>query len=796
MPDVTSVGIYAFADCVKLSSVTLGALEVIDSYAFFNTPIDTFPEFAATLTSIGKYAFAYTDLTSVAIPDGITVLEGAFCECVKLESVTVGDNVILGKGAFMLGRDSVHLRYLTKNWEFIPTTLDGQNIYYHRYLSKLVSLTVGDGTVIGDSAFLGAASLIRANIGDGVEIGRMAFYNATSLADIDLSGVIRIGEMAFSGDVIYQYTDPYQQSPLVDDETGDYIYRYYSPVFTKVDLSSLSDAPELGEDGYALGKQAFQYCKSLVEVVFGDGVLTVPYMTFDNCAVLTTVNLGKVETVGESAFAYTSLLNVDLSSAALVSDYAFLYCEALETVKLASDATLCEGAFAYCEKLAVAEDLGMVSSIGAYAFAYTAITAIDLTNAVSVGDLAFMKPSPSDGNYSGVKLPPVTVTLGEKLETLGDNPFANCTLVPFSKVVTTTWNEVEYHETVYTYDVSEWVKVIDGSIYCVVPYGLELTTYAGLGNVAIVPEGTVRISAMAFAASDIIRVTLPHTLNSIGHKAFYDCTALGTVIFKSYEAPVLEEEFDQNYFFSGENFPDTNEYASGGVTYPGLGIISYPMYITLDATTGKFDYSTVYYGATFVDYIGHGADKLVMVAPSNGKHYDTFIMSQYFDTTIDGSVAADDGTIAAIEAIEALPTPVLLEHEALVVAARAAYDRLTSLEQKALVYNYSVLLTAETRIEAFKNTSTPEPDDGDKPSDTPTPPPVTPEEKDDGTLIAVLAIIEGVIILLAVGCGVRYVYVRRASNATAQASDKTTTKKDEAETTSVDEASEDGTTNE
>ena len=665
-------------------------------------------------------------------------------------------------------------------------------IYYHRYLSKLVSLTVGDGTVIGDSAFLGAASLIRAELGEGIEIGRMAFYNASGLADIDLSGVVRIGEMAFSGDVLYQYTDPYQQSPLYDEETGDYVYRYYAPVFTKVDLSSLSDAPELGEDGYALGKQAFQYCKSLVEVVLGDGVLTVPYMAFDNCSALTTVNLGKVETVGESAFAYTALVNLDLSSATLVSDYAFLYCEALKSVKLASEPILGEGAFAYCEKLTVAEDLGLVGEIGAYAFAYTAITNIDLTNAVSVGDLAFMKPSPSDGNYSGEKLPTVTVTLGEKLETLGDNPFANCTLAPFSKVVTTVWNEVEYPETVYTFDVSEWVKVIDGSLYCVVPYGLELTTYAGLGNVAIIPEGTVRISAMAFAASDVIRVTLPHTLNSIGHKAFYDCTALGTVIFKSYEAPVLEEEFDQNYFFSGENFPDTNEYAAGGVTYPGLGIIPYPMYITLDGTTGKFDYSTVYYGATFVDYIGHGADKLVMVAPSNGQHYDTFIMSQYFDTTIDGSVAADDGTIAAIEAIEALPTPVLLEHEALVVAARAAYDRLTSLEQKALVYNYSVLLTAETRIEAFKNTSGGDTDGDDTPVEPTPTPPAEPEKKDNDTLIAVLAIIEGVIILLAVGCGVRYVYVKRAGGKTA---DEAITK-NEAETTSVDEATEDGTTNE
>ena len=50
-------------------------------------------EFSAWLGEVqaslpeGKYAFSFTDLVSVTIPDGMTVSEGAFAECLKLEEV-------------------------------------------------------------------------------------------------------------------------------------------------------------------------------------------------------------------------------------------------------------------------------------------------------------------------------------------------------------------------------------------------------------------------------------------------------------------------------------------------------------------------------------------------------------------------------------------------------------------------------------------------------------------------------------------------------------------------------------
>jgi hypothetical protein len=99
--------------------------------------------------------------------------------------------------------------------------------------------------------------------------------------------------------------------------------------------------------------------------------------------------------------------------------------------------------------------------------------------------------------------------------------------------------------------------------------------------------------------------------------------------------------------------------------------------------------------------------KLIMVAPSNGQNYDSFIYAQYFNTSIPGDIAADDTTMAAIAAINALPDRVTLANEALVIAARAAYNKIGSAEQQALVTEYyQKLLNAENLIKAYKNTDT------------------------------------------------------------------------------------------
>ena len=712
IPSVSSVSSYAFAYCERLGSVELGALTFIGDYAFFRTSIDTVPSLDG-IDRIGAYAFAYTDVTGVVIRDGMTVGKGAFRECKSLASVIIGNGVTIEADAFRLDRET--------NFTSTPgsyTAPNGLKAYYYIYTSALHELVIGDDATIGSGAFMGAAELQTVTLGTGARIGDSAFYNTPGLTAIDLSSVKYIGSAAFSGDVLYEFADLNMVEPLIGPDR-EYVYRYYAPALSSVDLSSAT----------YIGVAAFEFCRSLTSVTLGDGITKIPERAFNYCEQLSRINLSGVRSVGESAFCEAALTEVDLSSAVTIDRYAFVNNADLVKVVFGNEGvTLDEGAFSYCEKLSEVVNFAGVSEIGDYAFAYTAIVHADLTGATRIGDFAFMKQTKT----------PFTVLLGERLVDIGDNPFAMCKLVPFETTVTDRFGNDEFTTTTRDYDISENVKVIGGMLYRVVPYGLELITYTGDDVMVSVADGTVRIAAQAFISTQITHVVLPATLRSIGHKAFYDCDKLTMVSFASYKAPVLEEEYDYSYWLSAENLPASGEYqyqdAYTGeiVIYSGLGIVPYFMWNATEAPT------VIYYGANFADYVGRVDQNIIMVKPTNGVGYDSFVLNHYFTLAVEGGAAADAITLAAIEAINKIPASVTLAHKDLVFAARAAYDKITSGTQRDLVSNFALLEAAEQMIEDLEYLA-----NGNKPTDS------TNSPKDDAADIrrALNAVIVVIVIL-------------------------------------------------
>ena len=675
-PQYDEYGNLAGVNPGRLRSVQLGQLTYIGEYGFCGIGMTTLPNISAS-AQIGKYAFCYSALTEVAIPDGMTVSEGMFMDCADLETVVIGDNVTIGKSAFSRNKD-----YIFR----VEYYREGENLYfYYVFETALKNLTIGDNVVIGESAFVNAASLEKVTLGENATIGYMAFYNNASLKEIDLSKALSIGDYAFSGDVYYICSDSTMQMAAISPE-GQYMYTYHAPAIEKVDLSAAE----------SVGAYAFAYCSDLTDVKLGDKITELPEYAFANCESLAKINLTNITSIGDYCFMECALTEADLPAVASIGKYAFANCQALTELKLnPNGSTVGEGAFGECVGLTDVQNLDCVTEIGAYAFINTSITNADLSAATSIGDFAFMKK----------EVTPFTVKLGNALVSLGDNPFAMCYLKPFSSVTVESFNGVDYEIPTYTYDISDTVKVIDGSLYCVVPSGLELVTYANLNpeNV-MVADGTVRITGMAFAGSDVKMVTLAYTVASIGHKAFFLCDDLKVVAFTSYNAPVLEEEFDSSYYESLEHIPGSGDYGTytdyvgNEVQIEPMGMIPYFMW---NATGGL--YSNVFYGANFVDYVGYVDNKLLMIRPSNGKGYDTYILGQYFDMAMvmDGATAADDNTLAFLAAISRLPERVNYEHKALVEAARELYNKITGLDQQYLARSgYSVLLNAEQRVSA------------------------------------------------------------------------------------------------
>lgn len=725
-PSVTKLLGYAFYNCSSLSQITLGTLTEIGEYAYYNTGITSLPSLE-NIKEIARYAFAFTNITSVDIPNDTVIGEGAFTECSKLASVKIGDNVKIGHSAF---KNSWN--WSIKQPQYILDTNYTTKVYYLHVPSSIVSLEIGDNVEIGNEAFYGSTELSAVTLGSGATIGRMSFYNCPKLSQIDLSKVVSIGESAFSGDEYQTFSSANGAGYGLDDE-GNYVYRSYASSFKIVYLDKVE----------SIGAYAFALCKDLVAVQLGGEIKEIPERAFKRATSLTIINLENVEKIGLEAFAETKLYEAKLLKATEIGEYAFAYCQSLISVTLNENGVILdEGVFTSCEKLLTVLNIDKVTHFGSYAFALTMVTYLDLSSAVELGDQVFLKDTATN----------VTVKLGNGLVSIGDNPFAMCIVEPFYITEADEFNGVSYETKNYTFDISDTVLVIDGSLYCRVPSGLELICYAGIDDsFAVVADNTVRITAYAFAGADVVRVKLPYTVNAIGHKAFYQCNDLVTVIFNSHIAPVLEEELDIDRF-TVFNVPASGEYEyydnDGNVlTTPGLGIIPYfmfnPMTYTQDYTAAN--YYSMYYGASFVNYIGEGNPNLIMIRPSNGQEYDSFILGQYFTTTIDGSVAAEKTTITAIEAINKLPERVQLSDEALVIAARAAYSKIAKQDQLALVTNYNKLLTAEQRIKAFK-------DEGKTP-DTEVVPPIENENAsaNGNTALVVLVIVEAVVIL---GAGV------------------------------------------
>lgn len=723
---VTKVGAYAFADCSNLTTATMPSLTEVGAYAFAGTALTQTPTLAK-VTKIGDYAFALTKLTSVTLADATEVGAYAFAFDVYLESVTIGDDVIIGEAAFYCPVEEYtydatgSLKYYdVYNYEVKDESGNVLETYsYYRYdysvgaYSSLIGLTIGDNVTIGNYAFFGNVKLESVTFGDGAKIGDFAFYNVANLKSVHLEKATEIGSYAFSGAStqdfwLYNNTWTYAyELTVIDGEiyVVDYKYSTFAPSFKEVDLTATVALGEgafcnnralsnvvIGENIGALvydedgnrvmdsvtgkakvvaGKLAvgtFAGCKALTNVVIPATVSELGDFAFNNSGV-TTINLDKITSIGKYAFMGTSLKNVSLVTGVEVGDWAFAYCYDL------SDVTNMEG----------------ISRIGAYAFMGAGLESVTLTNATYIGDFAFASSNVSE------------VVFGEKLVALGENPFFACAIVDFGKNEEGKLGDVIVEVTRNTtYDISETVKVIDGVLYQVVPKGLELVCYPLLkaGTEYVVEEGTVRISAKAFVGSSLTSVTLPVSLKAIGDKAFYACENLSVVVFKSYNAPILEEEYDTSYL-TMDNLPIPGYMGE----YEGLGISKYYMWNVTST------YSNFYFGANFVDYVGHIANPIVMVKPANGQNYNSFIFSQYFETVIQGNNAATDATLRVIALISAIPADITLDSETAIVAARTAYDALPSVEQKALVENYngqnyySLLTKAEGLLEYLKLSS-------------------------------------------------------------------------------------------
>ena len=400
--NVKSIGNYAFEYCSSLTSVTISdSVTSIGNSAFFGCSRLTSVTIPNSVTSIGECAFIRCrSLTSVTIPDSVTSIGGhAFCDCSSLESVTISGSVAsIDEYVF---KDCTSLTSVT-----IPESVTsiGSNAFYD--CSSLMSVTIPDSvTSIGAEAFKYCSALKTVTIPNSVtSIGAETFQNCGLTSVIIPDSVMEIGFNAFENCI-----------SLTSVTIPDSVTSIKSGTFQNcISLTSVT----VPNSVWVIGDHAFCACSSLESVTIPDSVTNIKDWAFCNCTSLASVTIpDSVTSIGGSVFSncrslesvtipdsVTSiglcvfnecykLKSVNIPDSVMdIGGYAFKYCTSLTSVTIPNSVTSIEaGTFQYCRSLESVTISDSVTSIGNSAFlGCSSLTSVSIPDSVtSIGEGAF-----------------------------------------------------------------------------------------------------------------------------------------------------------------------------------------------------------------------------------------------------------------------------------------------------------------------------------------------------------------------------------------------------------------------
>ena len=471
-PQVTSIGNYAFFNCVFLRTLTWhNNVASIGESAFEGSGLTGTLSIPNSVTTIGNHVFSgCSSLTQLIIPSSVTSIEAsAFRNCSGLTSVTIGNNV-----------QSI-----------------GDYVFYN--CNSLPSVTIPPSVAtLGNHAFNNCSNLTSVTI------------QSNALASANYGTTITLGSKF--GNQVTGYTIGPQVTAI-----GNYAF-YGCSGMTSV---------AIGNNVQSIGNNAFQGCSGMTSVAIGNSVTSIGNYAFHGCSSLNSVTIGNsVTSIGNYAFGGCAGLNsVNIgNSVTSIGNYAFWGCTGLtSTYYMGTIAEWCNISFSheYSNPLYHSHNLYIDNAL---------VTTADL---VLPGTVTIIKPYSFYGctGLNSVTIPVGVTSIGNSAfggctaltsVTLRSNAVVSATYTSFNNFSTIFGNQVE------SYTLSGLPSY---PIQAIGNYAFDMCT--GMTSVTI-GNNVQSIGNNAFyGCSGLTSIEIPNSLTSIGNYAFYGCSGLTSVTLHS-----------------------------------------------------------------------------------------------------------------------------------------------------------------------------------------------------------------------------------------------------------------------
>lgn len=328
---VTTIGEDAFAGCWNVTDIVIDEDNpVYDSRHNCNAIIETatgvlllgckntvIPE---GITAIGHSSFAWSKITAVHIPEGVTRIEDyAFDHCYYVDLLSLPSTLST------IGYSAFNGAYINLTNLVFPNSLVSIGGYAFACCDGLQNIDFGNGLQsIGNNAFFSCDGLTELHLpGSLLSIGDNAFLGCSGLTSVEIpASVTHIGMAAFQAcenltqltvnpaSVTFDSRD--RCNAVIETATGTLvagcIATVIPPTVTTLDNGAFCEciglrSIDIPASVTAIGAHTFDYCYDLDTIALPPHLKTIGNAAFAGCERLVYVKIpDEVTTIGDSAF--------------------------------------------------------------------------------------------------------------------------------------------------------------------------------------------------------------------------------------------------------------------------------------------------------------------------------------------------------------------------------------------------------------------------------------------------------------------------------------------------------------